>query len=240
MRIWGKTVPSNGELMRKDILEHLRHHLDLAKKIFPSSYACVAGGALRDLDHGKPIKDVDIFLCCKTGPHWRTRHKLAKNKDTAPYSYLTDIKKIYGTAKSMGSKYGTVWKNHIELLNVVHIDHKPYPLQYILYSNIEGRPGPSNLLNSFDINLCKIAYDGKKIIRTDEYKADRDNKTLTHNARSISSELEKRLAHLREKYPDFTINGSTIPDQRPRDIDWQDIDISELLEDLQTPVDNTW
>jgi hypothetical protein len=221
--------------MRKDILDHLRHHLDLAKKIFPSAYACVAGGALRDLDHDKPIKDIDIFLCCKYSPHYRSRHKYAKDPKTAPYSYLADIQKIYGRAvKSIGTKYGNVWKHNIELLNVVNIEHKPFPLQYIFYTNMEGRPGPSSLLSSFDINFCKILFDGKKIIRTPEYKEDRDNQTLTHTARSINTELEKRLARLRDKYPDHTIQGSTQPARvRQPEPTWDDTRLQEILHDLR-------
>jgi hypothetical protein len=101
------------------------------------------------------------------------------------------------------------------LFNVVEIPHKPYPIQLIFY-NHGGRMGPLTLLGRFDINLCRIADDGERTMRTAEYKSDRDNKQITINEDSffMTEVVDKRLRRIRDKYPDFEVGRIPTPRER--------------------------
>lgn len=108
----------------------------------------IAGGCLRDLYLGRPIKDVDIFVAA---PDMRARKE-----------------------------------------GIFEIIDKPFR-------------DANDLIESFDIGLCQIAYDLEAgYITSPTFWRDVEDKTLT-----VFSKHLKHLGRLAEKYPDYRIIDRT-------------------------------
>jgi hypothetical protein len=150
------------------------------------STAIIAGGALRDSDNERPIKDVDIFvpyaensferLISATGKHDLT--KVGHNKKLIT-STGANIDPVHFTFKLDG------WK--------VEVSQKVCPdFDYL------------KLLEGFDIGLCMISYDGNDIYKSQEYIKDKDNKTITIVRPTGGGEMT-HAERIQKKYPNWTI-----------------------------------
>lgn len=128
------------------------------QQLFPGSM--IAGGALRDLDNGRPIKDIDIFA-----PHCddlQATTRLAESLTKAPLKVLSSEMRV-----SPEGRVYTEWAAN-DLLAI--FDIYTGELEYQL---IALKGSASDILERIDFGLCRIAYDGEKIIRTPEYEADK-------------------------------------------------------------------
>lgn len=160
--------------------------LDEIRKICPE--ATIAGGALRDYFNGRPIKDIDIFVM------------------------FDDNKDLY-----------RIFKNtFVDVIEVIHTDGgKPspsqlqnggsYPAHYQFYIcdwlfEITQSMKPfyrEDIIDVFDIGLCKIVYGNNDIVMHEDYKNDLANNTLTLLTEDPSAKIHAERIH--SKYPDFTI-----------------------------------
>lgn len=66
---------------------------------------------------------------------------------------------------------------------------------------VEESHSIQSTLETFDIGLCMVAWDGVKYIYTDEYVKDIHNKTLTY--RRSNSKTDKHINKMKEYYPDY-------------------------------------
>ncbi len=164
--------------------------------------AVIAGGALRDLDHNKPVKDVDVFVV---------------DRGDATLAMLN--KALHGAGNVLGSDDANTESGSVDRLSTV-IDYTPVdenepPIQVIVMpaSLYAGSPDDPSvflqyMLDDFDIGLCRIGFDGKSVIRTEEYERDVADGTITILKAESVTELGRsraRAERIGQKYPDHKI-----------------------------------
>jgi len=144
--------------------------------------AIIAGGALRDLDNGKPIKDLDIFVPL-----------------TADFS-LGSFYNIFGVREIDESSNAEEYQNNEEVCGVYVYNLPDFDIPVNIIACVPHEDFMNHQLERFDIGICKIAYNGKEVIRHHWYNIDREAKSLCiYNTLWLDSSL-KRLNRLGEKY----------------------------------------
>lgn len=142
--------------------------------------AVIAGGAVRDLDHVQRFRDLDIFI------HWGATDYDMGEKISKLLGASTINLDVDDTYKRMGS-------------NVVAYECWPYwfPVQIICVS-WNKKTFVESVLESVDIDLCMIAFDGKQFITHDSYEYAVENKTISagefvpeHKVHGINERLRK-------------------------------------------------
>lgn len=133
-----------------------------------SGDSMVVGGAPRNWDHGLAAKDIDIYIPCGC------------DDDKGDLEYK--VKRIPGVTRAhiMGAQKDETYEGVGIIYCVVEGEYKGEKVQFIFTSEPYDLITPylTYVFNSFDCNICKIAYDGE-YVRTDEYRMDRDKKRLT-------------------------------------------------------------
>ncbi len=183
--------------------------------------AVVAGGALRDIYHQRRLNNVDIFIKAPFMPKSFMKKFVAalprklylQHTEKGDDAHFTKIKKRLGAMSADRYLIGDpldrtdTWRVidrasgmefHIvmlgsELGSALRNDHKN-----------GTTTGVNALLERFDIGLCQIAYDGKKVITTAAYRDDAKFKTLTVH-KPMYTTME-HIAAVVAKYPDFRPN----------------------------------
>lgn len=168
--------------------------MSLAQEIEPR--AVLAGGALRDLDNGKPVKDLDIFVPSHSEAVFhQTVYAFSKVWDapTVPYesfeSYMTWHDRLMGVAE---------W----ELLGV--------PVQIIGLYLADVMWSPDGVINRVDMGICQIAWDGESFYKTPAYDVDKQTQTFTIVKRQTPNQLlrsvQRYLRLTEEKYAGWRFN----------------------------------
>lgn len=154
--------------------------------------AIIGGGFLRDLDNDVKPKDVDIFV--------------PERQDRRTFEVLTRALYQYqGRDVTTGSEYA---KGDTAVIHGVYeFTHHlvPYPLNIISCAQPSAAGFMQDQLDRFDIGLCRISFDGRKLERTSPYCLDKANRTLTIvNPWSVSHSIE-RARRIAERYPGWRI-----------------------------------
>lgn len=176
-----------------------RRVLDALQRPFPESF--IGGGALRDLDNDRPIKDVDVFI----GEHENIGDKLVDA--LRPMGFVVqDVSLV--DASSAGSTVQQVFE-------ATHLVEVCPPLNIIVAGERESAGGFMQWhLDRFDIGLCRIAYDGSKVEYTSSYCVDKAERRLTvMHAHTIERTMQ-RLQRISEKYRGWrliNVDGTEIP-----------------------------
>jgi hypothetical protein len=143
--------------------------------------AVLAGGALRDLDNGKPVKDLDIFV---HGYHEIDTLRLTMRlKQTFDAQYLEGTKDVLAAYKVL---------NDLECpeINIVHLRAPFTSFQCI---------------ERMDFGICQIAYLSNGMVETTAaYDADRRNHTITLMRADDQPGFDwsmRRYERLSKKYP---------------------------------------
>ncbi len=190
--------------------------------------ALIAGGALRDLHHGKQVDTVDIFIkepirvktLLKRLAHppahlpYRTVMQQVSHVPTHPAADVafTQVRKLLGARNperaSLADPLGfaQTWR-------IVTAEGTTAPVTFNIImlggelahevqrlSRHDKKGAATALLQRFDIGLCQIAHDGTNLTITEAYHNDAANKTLT-----LLKPLETSLPHIAAvlgKYPD--------------------------------------
>lgn len=151
--------------------------------------AQIVGGALRDLDNEKPVKDIDVFVSCRGDDYDRLCLALARK----------------GTrlVTPEAAEYLKSMSDVVEVINFGPIDGVGSPdLQVIVTV-----PG-FDFMTRVDFGLCQIGWDGLTIGRSEAYYLDRTEKTFTLTRCASVEEFERsyaRFVRLSEKYSDFRL-----------------------------------
>jgi hypothetical protein len=150
--------------------------------------AVIAGGALRDLDNGRPVKDVDIFLKYRIGlkeqldDYFGQDGKVIIGEQLASYSNaLIDVTASYEY------RVGETVFNIVALARDVT---------------------PEVVRNRIDFGLCRISFDGEKVEKSPEYDTDQANKTMTLHRCESSEQYNRsmqRFERLSAKYPEHKL-----------------------------------
>ncbi|MGH6746410.1 hypothetical protein [Novosphingobium sp.] len=158
--------------------------------VFPE--AMIAGGALRDLDNGRPIKDIDIF---------------APNCPTSFDETLELVRKLLPAPNmlhNMLGSYGT-WAT-AECVGVFDIRAPALDYQLICLSSPQ-----SSILPRIDFGLCRIGFDGRKVTRTPEYFEDQASQKFTLLRCEDSNQLDRsrrRWERFTKKYQGWALHAS--------------------------------
>lgn len=172
---------TNTEL--KPIPEEWLLELEKVQRHFPE--AIIAGGALRDLNLGGEVKDLDIFV-----------KDLGDGMDST-------IKMLYPT-------YEKLHKEEYEGIPEVGKCYEVYPEELDIPVQIitNKRHSTRMVLKNFDIDLCKFWTDGVDYLADADALADWEGKKITiSHAQSMGQFIKSmnRAAKFQRKYPDFEI-----------------------------------
>lgn len=167
--------------------------------------AIIAGGALRDLWHGKPIKDVDIFITLKED---EVDLEAIERKVLHIYPYaelvLTSMYGQRGNTATPGFRnIFTIWR--------MTVDDVIYELIFI-----EDR---GEIVHEvFDISLCHIAFDGEMLHVGKEFQRTVDDGVIRVCNTNRADRQVKRLKRVMEKYPEYVCEPGAcdeLPDEIP-------------------------
>ena len=165
--------------------------------------AYLAGGAIRDTYHARPIKDFDIFVPAETldgidfttlepafGPDWQYTHHI-------PDEYFEG---------NMAEECGPIAVFE-KLSNFDFLEGYVPPIQLIGLKAREGREwGPEAVLGRIDIGLCRALLNARgDTLVAPEFITDSRQQTLTIVDKRDPERSLKRAKRIQEKYPEFTI-----------------------------------
>lgn len=153
-------------------------------------WACstIAGGALRDLDNGRQVKDVDIFV-----PYRGDNEEVFKALSTVlPSANITEIEHNVHNASQLGAEGISHFLFEVDGWKF-EISQKTEIFNHV------------NLLGSFDIGICMISLSlSNNIYRSSYYNLDKARKQLRVVQATGGREME-HAERLARKYTDWTI-----------------------------------
>jgi hypothetical protein len=158
------------------------HRLELTGAAFPSP-PYIGGGFARDLDNGRNIRDVDIYIQGSSAP------ELKKHRDRhlKALGLKQNLASMYAPAPMFG-----LWENKEKDVQVI----------------VTKSPPLEAIQQSFDIGLCMCALDNEgDFIASDEYWRDVRDNTLTLYVREgistyqLGRSLDYHIPKLKHKYP---------------------------------------
>lgn len=164
---------------------HLYFFLAILREVramFPGSHPVIGGGALRDAYHGRPIKDVDVFLRAAEFP-LGLNHPLIK--PLVPPTVCT-----YGLRSDMHG----VWDAKVQM--------QGFDVQFIVADFDDAK----DLAGTFDLGLSRITFDGDQVFMHPDFLEDSEAKAFRIRRADDDGQTtrsEKRIERLLTKYPDF-------------------------------------
>lgn len=207
-----------------------KHVVKFGTKCKNSLEQClIAGGAPRDWHRGSLANDIDFYVwnpfdavnfTTTTGIELTIKESASEEKKEQPekdplenlafkksskhnYISMGDIVIVYeGTYENQ--KFQIICLNPLKILKPEQMDlFDSHDIMY--YDGIQ-----SYLMRSFDFDICKVFYDGRKVIMTKEALYDFENKTLTAYTKDIKKfdrleTLPTRLEKLQRYFPGHTI-----------------------------------
>lgn len=118
--------------------------------------AVIAGGALRDLDNGRPVKDLDVFL--------------EADSESKARQIMEDLGDA-GFAVSWDESFGeNVYPEDQNLEVVAVMDLLGFDIAvqliFVAWPTIA-------IVERFDYGICRLSWDGAKLVRPPEYDLDK-------------------------------------------------------------------
>lgn len=164
-----------------------------AGPVNPYSKAYVAGGFLREraTKRGVPVKDVDVFLLNHAPTHMRIIEYLAK------WGYKHVVTDIGEYGEDLATQVLKFSHKTLVDMDVIFVDR-----------NIQTK---EQLLDAFDIDLCKICWHPDEgFYAPEEFFKDLNNKTITYRqgVSPILPDHSPNHLHLQRvvaKYPDYAV-----------------------------------
>jgi hypothetical protein len=177
-----------------DIPVAWRNALAQLQTCIPS--AVMAGGCLRDREHGRKVKDLDIFVPVSTDSH-------------------ADLEAVKVMLEGLGWKSVTIddAKTYPEgcdtrVIGVVEADVFGCPPVQVVVGNWDT----DRIFDHFDFGICQISFDGRELKRSVAYRLDSLNrvfKLATNRSDEAFVSSINRWARLKEKYRDWTFQLGT-------------------------------
>lgn len=155
----------------------------------------LAGGALRDIDLGRPIKDVDIFM-----PHGHVTSRrledclLPLSKTRYPFGmYVEEVPHDPNSNSALSN--GVISPSHFKF----YMDGWKFEITQKMEPFTQR-----SIIDSFDLGICMICLDGMHVYRSPEYLSDAQNQriTIVHETGGREQEHAYRLA---QKYNEWKI-----------------------------------
>jgi hypothetical protein len=162
----------------------------------------IAGGAVRDIIHNKPLKDIDIWVDHESYKSSTLSVNLWKKimripMDTPSWAFAG----FDGVFRCKLFSYGVT--NGVQAVYESDLQWNGYPIQIIAHSNACE---PQKLLDTFDLDICKIALYQGRIVSTPEYHRDVFNKTITQRPSPMNQRLnDDHLSRVAAKFPGWRL-----------------------------------
>lgn len=153
--------------------------------------AIIGGGALRDLDHGVEVKDVDIFVTRK------------------PFTQAL-LNKAFGfngrvLVNEWAAQYLGFADDVVMVVDFPNPDNGP-PFQVIVSCpEVNDDDFLVHQLERFDLGLCRIAYDGTTVFRHPTYLEDKAAQVLRIRDHHRVPRSITRAERIGAKYPGYRI-----------------------------------
>lgn len=172
--------------------------LKKVQEVFPQ--AIIAGGALRDLQYNREVKDVDIFIPIqRTEDSWASEvnvlaaiQKIENMFDTV---VMPTIPVYFKESTEDFIKAGRL----LETVQNTSIGETKYEI-------IIGTPESCDI-EKFDFSICQISFDGVNLRSTNAYK-----RTLATNMIEFNKDwrtptrAKERIARMKAKFPDLQMD----------------------------------
>ena len=176
-----------------DIPRQWRSALAAVQLLAPD--ALMAGGCLRDREHGVKVKDINIFVPLRQALPDLARAFAQKMRDDGWQNVAFSNDKTYGEPGNAGRP----------LAGIVDATYPGCPTIQI----VAGAWDMDRVLPEFDFGICQIGFNGKKIIRTPDYGFDKARRVFR-----IVPKIDDRMfvrsinrwARIKERYPDWTFD----------------------------------
>lgn len=170
--------------------------------------AVIAGGALRDLYHGRQPKDIDVFIPV---PEAEDNLWLDQIENLDPY-FSTIRTNVYGQSgatslpgfRTLHAIY-RIFKGW--LTSGMECEGTPFeyakliPVELIFIQGEDKR-----ISDSFDINICQIEYNGEEVYYTPAFKYGVEHGVIAPVNINRADRQEGRLQRMKDKYPEYTIH----------------------------------
>jgi hypothetical protein len=209
---------------RNPTIEQLQSKIDKVQRHLKGRSAIIAGGALRDIILGKPIKDIDVFIegggpfehfdelheflfhefvlgvRKSDGLAWNLKQEVLSTR--RGYANNTIPKAIPGmTSEPAATDYANFWVVEYP------VGWYGYPVQFVWLTDSDPR---KEVFEKFDFALCRVWLDSRRLRWSPEFAADRESKRLTLFDSGWGSTAPDRVERLRAKFSDYRfVNRST-------------------------------
>lgn len=185
--------------MVSSIPQEWKDTLARIQQVFPG--AVIAGGCLRDLDHGKPIKDVDIFV-----PIYSTTDTILTDIDTTlkslfPNETGDDLFSSDAVSLLVQNDYERC-NLRDEVLVVYTVNTLPFDCDIIFVES----DGKDDIFCTFDMSINMVQYDNDRLTYSPLYSHTKVTKIIKVMNHDSPERLERRIARLQEKYMGYTID----------------------------------
>jgi hypothetical protein len=177
--------------------------IDMLRKVqgeLPS--AVIAGGALRDLWHNKPIKDVDIFIPMKSDEVDLDAIE-AKVLAIYPYSELV-LTSMYGQKGDVATpgfrNIFAIWRMEVD---------------GVIYELIFIEDMGENMIDVFDISICQISFDGEMLHTSKEFMRSIGDGVIRVCNTNRADRQVKRLRRVMDKYPEYVCEPGALDEDIP-------------------------
>uniref|UniRef100_E6VL57 Uncharacterized protein n=1 Tax=Rhodopseudomonas palustris (strain DX-1) TaxID=652103 RepID=E6VL57_RHOPX len=157
--------------------------MDRVRSVLPSAF--IAGGALRDLDNGRPVKDIDVFFTDEM--NW---HEIDKAL-AGIYEYARECPGQYldgAAAEVSGTTTYLSLTGFAPELNLIQLDQSF---------------NPATIIDRVDFGICQIGADVMGVSVTEAYRHDKVNECFTLTRAETVEGVErsiKRYERLQQKY----------------------------------------
>lgn len=182
-----------------NIPQSWRDLLAAIQAVCPS--AVIAGGALRDLDNHRPIKDVDIFINAR-GMDQALDACAALKAAGYPVVPEFDEKNVYPEDENLEVVLVTDLGVAVTATDDAYLTKVPVQLIFVNWDT-------ARITERFDYGICRLSFDGGAVIPPLEYVDDKANKVfrLRRNRptpMSMRGSIHRYARLIAEKYQGWT------------------------------------
>lgn len=180
------------------------------RAVYPN--AIIGGGALRDLHHGKPAKDIDIFIPVSIWAEVEVPFVVGYDASwgeivagTTPcdpahiqWSTLASLFQCEVRLKfnSVYGRDGNLPRDVMAVYNV-RINDETFEVIFVM------QPEGTSTINWFDLSICQIGYDGSEVFTTEAFNQTLQDKTIRIMNVNRVDRQAKRMARMLTKYPEY-------------------------------------